>query len=39
MRSIINGGGVAQWLACLTISQWMPVSCDVEPQQRLPLFS
>ena len=30
--------GVAQWVACLTRTRWMPVSREFEPQQRSPLF-
>jgi len=30
--------GVAQWVARLTCSRWMPVSHELEPQQRSPLF-
>jgi len=33
-----TNGGVAQWLAYLTRTWWMPVSCKFEPRQRLPLF-
>ena len=31
-------GGVAQWVACLTRDQWMPVSREIEPNQRPLLF-
>ena len=31
-------GGVAQWVARLTRDRWIPISRDLEPHQRPPLF-
>ena len=36
--SLTQGGGVAQWVACLTRNRWMPVIREFEPHQRPPLF-
>ena len=36
--SIVNRGGVAQWVACLTRHRWIPVSREFEPHQRQETF-
>ena len=36
---ISSNVSVTQWVARLARNQWMPVSREFEPHQRLPLFS